>query len=271
MSSPVDVSKILVLSNQSNYQSWVMEVEASACLGGFWKAYLGTNKVTTGTADISKINWIEQHEQKAVGLILKTITPNLCIKISEAIKKATPASDSKAQYFWDYLKVKLKKADGISALLNFTSLVETKFLDNGTLEAQLNTLDTIRSRCALNSITFEDWQYATLLLVKLPESYKFISDFFLTMGQVKNLDPTTITMKIVDTEICARLSPPRWPMPHPETLGTVLDPRQRTKGSLLLTIDLATTARSLGTGYMIVVRRRKMTRRPKMDKPGVAC
>lgn len=204
MSSPVDVSKILVLSNQSNYQSWVMEVEASACLGGFWKAYLGTNKVTTGTADISKINWIEQHEQKAVGLILKTITPNLCIKISEAIKKATPASDSKAQYFWDYLKVKLKKADGISALLNFTSLVETKFLDNGTLEAQLNTLDTIRSRCALNSITFEDWQYATLLLVKLPESYKFISDFFLTMGQVKNLDPTTITMKIVDTEICCK-------------------------------------------------------------------
>ena len=70
MSSSMDVSKILVLSNQSNYQAWVMEVEGSAYLGGFWKAYLGTNKVTAGSTNISEINQIKQCEKKAVGLIL---------------------------------------------------------------------------------------------------------------------------------------------------------------------------------------------------------
>lgn len=183
-----------------------MEIEGNACFGGFWKAFLCTNKTVSTTPNAAETDHIEQCEEKAIGLIFKTITLNLRIKMHEAVTKpaarTTTPTVPTAKLYWDYLKAKLEKADGISSLLDLTALVETKFVDDSTLETQLNLLDTIRSHCVLNGITFEDWQYAALLLVKLPDTYKFISNSFLTTGQVNKLITSTITTKIIETEIC---------------------------------------------------------------------
>ena len=74
-------------------------------------------------------------------------------------------------------------------------LVKTALVDDGTLEAQLNVMEATRSRCALNKITLEDWQYATLLLLNLPESYKHISNSFLTNNKIDKLSPATVIAK----------------------------------------------------------------------------
>jgi len=73
--------------------------------------------------------------------------------------------------------------------------------NDGNLEAQLNTLESMRSKCALNAIKLENWQYAALLLIHLPESYRHISDSFLTTGKIDQLDTAAVTAKIIETEI----------------------------------------------------------------------
>ena len=94
-----------------------------------------------------------------------------------------------------------EKQDGALSLFDFTALVETKLVDNGTLEAQLNVLEATQSCCTLNKIKFEDWQYAALFLLHLLENYKYISDSFLTDNNIDKLVPTTVTTKIIETEI----------------------------------------------------------------------
>ena len=182
MSSNLDLSRIGNLTNQSNYTDWALEVEATAHLGGFWKAYQGLNKTTSTTPDATETDRVETREEKAVGLLLKTVSPNLRVELKAL---TAPQSGPVSQQYWDHLKGKYEKQDGASSLLDFAALVETKLVDDGTLEAQLNALEATRSRCALNKIKLEDWQYAALLLLHLPENYKHISDSFLT-NNVRN-------------------------------------------------------------------------------------
>ena len=198
MSSNLDLSRIGNLTNQSNYADWALEVEATARLGGFWKAYSGNNKTTSTTPDATETDRVETREEKAVGLLLKTVSPNLRVEL-----KALTASQTVpvSQQYWDHLKGKYEKQDGASSLLDFAALVETKLVDDGTLEAQLNALEATRSRCVLNKIKLEDWQYAALLLLHLPENYKHISDSFLTNNDIDKLVPATVTAKIIETEI----------------------------------------------------------------------
>jgi len=200
--SGLDLARIPILMNQSNYRDWALDVSATARLGGYWKAFLSTN--TTSSTDAAELDRIEQREEKAMGLILKTSSNNLRIELSDYAP--TPAMGAgpvahTAQLYWDYLKAKFEKQDGVSALLNFSSLVKTELVDNGNLEAQLNTLESMRSKCALNAIKLENWQYAALLLIHLPESYRHISDSFLTTGKIDQLDTAAVTAKIIKTEI----------------------------------------------------------------------
>jgi len=202
-SDKIDLSRITTLTNQTNYADWALEVEATARLGNFWKAYHGENKTTSATPDATKTNRVKTCEEKAIGLILKTVSPNLRVKL-KALPAPTVKTTPVSQHYWEHLKGKFEKQDGVSSLLNFATLVETKLVDDGTLEAQLNVLESTRSRCALNKIKLEDWQYAALLLLHLPESYKHISDSFLTTGAIDKLDPATVTAKIIETEICCK-------------------------------------------------------------------
>ena len=94
--------------------------------------------LSQGSTDATEIDRVETHE-KATGLILKTISPNLRIELKN------DGSLISAQSYWDHLKKKFEKQDGVSSLLNFTALVEMKLVDDGTLEAQLNVLESIQS------------------------------------------------------------------------------------------------------------------------------
>ena len=156
-SSAIDLSRIGTLTNQSNYADWALEVEATARLGAFWKAYSGNNKVTSATPDATKTDRVDTREEKAIGLLLKTVSPNLRVELKAlAASTATPPTPT-SEIYWKHLKDKFEKQDGALSLLDFAALVKTELVDDGTLEAQLNVLEATRSRCALNKIKLEDW------------------------------------------------------------------------------------------------------------------
>ena len=79
-SSEFDLSKIPVLYGQVNYCKWSLGVKATAQLGGFWKAIIGDNM--TISTDTSEIYRIEQCEQKALGLITKTVSDVLKMELN---------------------------------------------------------------------------------------------------------------------------------------------------------------------------------------------
>ena len=202
-SSKFNLSKIPVLHGQANYCKWSLEVKATAQLGGFWKAIVGDN--TTISTDTSEINRIKQCEQKALGLITKTVSDVLKMELNNLQVTDTNVMgklrEPTAKELWDHLKGKFEKTDGVSAILDLAQLIQTKFTDDGALKTQLNTFQEVRSRCALNNIKFEDWQYAALILIALPETYKHITDSFLTTGATEDLKPSEVCARILETEI----------------------------------------------------------------------
>ncbi|KAF9645617.1 hypothetical protein BDM02DRAFT_3119960, partial [Thelephora ganbajun] len=198
-STKPDLSSIPLLTGQSNYREWSLEVKSTAQLGGFWKAILGTNKTTS--TDPSDLDKFDQREEKATGLITKTVSSTLKVELAEyqVSDSTTPDNgerkDPTAKQMWEYLQSKFEKKSGVSAIIDLGLLTHTKLVDDGTLENQLNTMQDVRSRCALNEIKFEDWQYAALILLALPETYKHITDSFLATDSVKNLKPSDVRAK----------------------------------------------------------------------------
>ena len=140
-SEKIDLSRIAPLTNQTNYADWALEIEATAHLGNFWKAYRGKNKATSTTPDATETDRVKTREEKAIGLILKTVSPNLRVELKALVP---PTNNTKpiSQLYWEHLKGKYEKQDGVSSLLDFATLIETKLVDDGTLEAQLNALES---------------------------------------------------------------------------------------------------------------------------------
>ena len=93
---------------------------------------------------------------------------------------------------------------GISTALDVQRLITFQFIDDGTLEAQLNRHQEIRARCALNKFTFEDGVYATYVLLALPESYQAVKDSFFATNDLTTIKPTDIRVRIIETEICQK-------------------------------------------------------------------
>lgn len=93
---------------------------------------------------------------------------------------ATPRK-SNANELWELLKTRYKKHDGISTVIDWGNLINTRLVDDGStsMEQQLAQLATHRSRVALNGFVHEDWQYAALLFLALPPSFKSIKSTFL--------------------------------------------------------------------------------------------
>jgi hypothetical protein len=92
-----------------------------------------------------------------------------------------------AYHMWEHLKLKYALKDGISALLDYQKFIHSKLTDDGTLEDQLNRHSELRSRCITSGYQVQDWTYASLLLLALPELYLHIRDTFLTTNTVQEL------------------------------------------------------------------------------------
>ena len=196
------LGKVPILLGQSNYREWSIEVKATARFTGVWQAIQGTDKaVSTDAADVAAL---AVREDKAIGLICRTVSSHLKIELDELRipDKASPPvnHDATATQLWEHLKTKFEKKDGVSAIIDYGRLTRTKLIDDGTLEEQLNALQDLRSRCALNDFKYEDWQFAALILLALPDSYENVKEHFLTTPEPKNLRPDDIRARILEKQ-----------------------------------------------------------------------
>ena len=197
------IGKVPTLTGQTNYRVWALEIKAAARFATIWKTIQGTDTATS--SERSDIVALEAREEKAIGLITKTVSSTLKVElddlqVTDTIDGKTTTRDYSAKELWDYLKTKFEKKDGVSAIIDWGGLTSTKLVDDGTLEDQLNTLQDLRSKCALNDFKYEDWQFAALILLALPESYENIKEYFLTTPTPKTLKPEEIRARILEKQ-----------------------------------------------------------------------
>ena len=206
MSSSLDVTKVPILSGQLNYRAWSSEIEAVAMLGGFWGAFSKANDDACASSDAAIKDKGNKREMKAKGLILKTVSHHLRDELKShnymdsSASPATKIADPLAQHYWTYLAETYKTKDGVSALLDYQLLLQARFVDDGTLEAQLNKYTELRTNAANSSYSLLDWQFASMMLIALPQSFAHIKDTFLTTADVKTLDPTAVRSRVLETQ-----------------------------------------------------------------------
>lgn len=209
MSNDFSIAEIPLLSSQAQYIDWALEIEATAMIGGFHAPLVGEN--TTNSTDATELDKISQREQKAKGLILKTISQELRKELV-ALRVSTSSSSTpvpaNAENMWNYLKSRFKKKTGTMLLMDFKRFLRSDLVDDGTLEAQLNKLTDIRFICALNDFEVQDWQFASIILLALPERYRNIADSLLPANDIKRLSIDHVKAKILDQEARHKDSPP---------------------------------------------------------------
>jgi len=215
MSFSTDLTTIagntIILTGKSNYQRWTWSVEGTARMGLFWSAYDGTNTPADTTA--AQQEACTQREMKALGLIMKTVDSNIALEIQSMPDATDSVLDAKnntttttkrrpnTKEIWDHLKSRYQKVDPVSSLYDYRQLLRAVLIDDGTLEAQLNQLIQIRSRCALNGLKLEDHQFAAIILISLPETYSHIADSLLATSKIEDLTVEGVQAKILETEV----------------------------------------------------------------------
>ena len=183
------IASIEPLTGQANYRLWSLKVKSLAFVGTCWDAILGTDTAATSEEADKRAHYAR--EQKASGLIQSTVSSTLMIELSElpqvvvtAATGDTPAitREPNAHEYWAFLKDRFEKKDRISAVLDYCQYVNTHFVDDGNLEAQINKYTELRTTCTLNGYKFSEFIHATHLLMALPDtpSYQQIVNYFFT-------------------------------------------------------------------------------------------
>ena len=87
-----------------------------------------------------------------------------------------------AHKYWTFLKNHFEKKDRVSAVLNYCQYINTHFVDNRNMEAQMNKYTELQTTCTLNGYKLSKFIHATHLLMALPNtpSYKQIVNYFFT-------------------------------------------------------------------------------------------
>jgi hypothetical protein len=204
------VDNNVVLTGNANYHEWAWDIEATAMLGVCWRAFIGTNNPIDGSA--AQEQRVIQREMVAVGLIMKTVDPAIALHL-RSLPGVTETDGTtrrpNAQELWDHLKSRYEKSDPITGLRYFGQLVRTEFVDDGTLEDQINKLTMLRFRCTVNGYELSDHQFAATLLVSLPESYSHFIECLLANRRLQDFTVEEVRAKILQAESMRKYSADR--------------------------------------------------------------
>ena len=193
---------IVVLTGNENYHLWAPGVQGVAMCGVFWSALKGTNDPRVGSSDAREQRSI-QREMQALCLITRTVNPAIALEIQlmpDVTETNSTTRRPNAKEIWDHLKSRYEKSDTRTSLRYFEQLVRTKLVDDGTLEAQLNKFSELRIRCIVNDFKFLDFQFASILLTSLPESYSHLPECLLANRGVQDLTCSGVQEAILQTE-----------------------------------------------------------------------
>ena len=194
------MSNVPILVGQTNYREWNLQIKSTARYSSIWKAIQGKDKAVT--SDVPDVAALEAREEKAIGLITGTVSPHLKIELDEyRVPDSKGTHEPSAAELWTYLQQRFEKKDTVSAVFDYSRLAQAALVDDGTLEEQLNTLQELRSRCALNNLTFEDWQFAVTILIALPASYESVKEHFLITHDPMKLKPEDVRARILERQL----------------------------------------------------------------------
>ena len=206
-SSFSSLSRILILTGSTNYARWSLAIKNAAMMADVWEYLDGTEtypelaedeKPTADEKAAIKV-W-KKANSKALGLMGSTCTEELQLHIDEyrvtttILGEAhTSSSLPTAAEVWSHLATKYKKKDGVTAAMDWGNLIEDQFKSDIRMEEQIASHLSRRSKIALSRFTFPDWQFALLILLRLPDRFEFLKSSFLDSLE----DPTKLSLDMV--------------------------------------------------------------------------
>ena len=185
LSSFSSLSRIPVLTGSTDYARWSLAIKNAAMMVDVWEYLDGTEtyptpanlKAVTANETAAIKVW-KKANSKALGLMGSTCTEELQLHIDEYRVSTTTSgitTTSKdpptAAQVWDHLATKYKKKDGVTAAMDWGNLIEEWFKPDVWMEEQITSHLSRRSKITLSNFTFPDWQFALLILLRLPDGF----------------------------------------------------------------------------------------------------
>ena len=161
------------------------------------------------TADeLAAIKVWKKANSKALGLMGSTCTEELQLHIDEyritttVLGEPHTSSDPPtAAKVWSHLASKYKKKDGVTAAMDWGNLIEDRFKSDIRMEEQIASHLSRRSKITLSGFTFPDWQFALLILLRLPDGFEFLKSSFLDgLEDPTKLSLDTVIKRVIDRD-----------------------------------------------------------------------
>jgi hypothetical protein len=213
MSENALFSKIPLLSGSRDYVKWALAIRAAAQYATIFRIINGTWALpiaATTPPSAEELAAIEKWEianEKSTGLISRTCSEDIQILLADqrVDVQTVPVTQREctAHELWEFLRTQYEKKDGISAIIDWGNLSRLTLSDDGSvsMETQLATLATHRSRVALNGFTYEDWQFAALIVLALPPSFESLRNTFLDgLADPKSLVLHSVIAHVIDKD-----------------------------------------------------------------------
>ena len=193
-SSNVNLSRIPLLTGSTDYTRWALAVNASALLADVHDVLIGEEAEPTVlkaeddgyTESLKELKAWRKANKKAIGLMLVSCSEDLQLALTEFLSTplVNPLDENdkrspNAHDLWKHLASKYKKKDGISAAIEWGNLISQQMVEGTPIEEQIAERQTRRTRLALNKFLFPDWQFAILILLRLPPSFDTLRSSFL--------------------------------------------------------------------------------------------
>ena len=193
-SSNVNLSRIPLLTGSTDYTRWALAVNAAALLADVHDVLMGEEAEPTVlkaeddgyTESLKELKAWKKANKKAIGLMLVSCSEDLQLALTEFLSTplVNPLDENdkrspNAHDLWKHLASKYKKKDGISAAIEWGNLISQQMVEGTPIEEQITERQTRRTRLALNKFLFPDWQFAILILLRLPPSFDTLRSSFL--------------------------------------------------------------------------------------------
>ena len=212
-SSFSSLSHIPILTGSTDYARWSLAIKNAAMMADVWEYLDGTETYPEVTEDekptadeVATIKVWKKANSKALGLMGSTCTEELQLHIDEYRitttvlgSPHTSTSPPTAAEVWTHLANKYKKKDGITAAMDWGNLIEDRFKPDVRMEEQIASHLSQRSKIALSRFTFPDWQFALLILLRLPDGFEFLKLSFLDgLEDPTKLSLDTVIKRVID-------------------------------------------------------------------------
>ena len=207
-SSFSSLSCIPILTGSTDYARWSLAIKNAAMMADVWEYLDGTETYPEVAAEDKKptadelaaIKVWKKANSKALGLMGSTCTEELQLHIDEYRittdllgEPHTSTDPPTAAEVWSHLADKYKKKDGVTAAMDWGNLIEDRFKSDICMEEQIASHLSRRSKIALSGFTFPNWQFALLILLRLPDGFEFLKSSFLDGLE----DPTKLSLDTV--------------------------------------------------------------------------